>query len=1412
MAKDKRPAKGAETGPGEGGLKALFSAPRVAPHVVELSPDRGSPVDKRRIGAHSDVYLEISVLAFHHPEARKGLTKQVPLIFAEASWRRSKDTDLPQLTVMGPNPSAHPNMKAHGHYAFGGKTFFGPARFDGAVNFSLGLHLFKSNAAARTIIDVARVGAKMLPTGEMLILGKAIDGGIDAVLKGIKELLPDQQTPWLVGVIDSLPKAASQSFETGTWALIEGGGAAPENLYLDRHNNVLRDGKGKPLQKPYLVYSVNATETNPDRLRVGGIAKAYDRLREAFRGQANDAALAGRYRQFCDEVDFTDELTERDRDEIIADAKRLFERLMARRKAADFVFDEALFPEREVSTKALSPERAGKDEADVAREAEAAIADSLDALAKPDEIPDDAAFTAHLERLHTAVSDFAALVRSNPDEYRARAKEVGMKLRRRREFPALLDLATRVREGGAELGWLNYFGAFADIELNGVPSLEDLARTPDGAPPPQMVGEACLAKAIELAGPEREDDRALLSDCLGLQGRIWKMRAVRAEGVTDAVRLAFERSYTYYSEGAAIGEDAQFHRVNLLGLIKAAERKGIALGKKGEAAKWARDILKQMKKGGADSAWKHANAGDAALFLGKDAEAAKHYEAYLAAEKDHPFAVNTTRRQLVEVWGIDPAGNTAISALVRKMAQLSMRSMATVSMTPREIGALAQPSAPDEAELEAILDGVPAMPAADIRKVLKLAQSVGKVCAQNGRAVGTGFLLHGRHVHPVLANEYVFITNDHVVCDVKSYRGASVRSSEAIIRFEDLSGSEPFEVTEVFWRSESTVHDCAILRLSKQPQGLETEIEIADSLPFRQSTQAGQAAQSSPARAPRVYVVGHPNGRGLEITFEHNYIIDHELKNPAAKATPSPVRIHYRAPTEPGNSGSPVFSAASLKLIGLHHSTTDEPIGRPLKQGEAYKANEGLWIQAILAAVRAEKGEAPAAPPVISPAPAAAPAPKPAPTVATSGAIPLLARTEAITEGDEAALESLDSRSDTAETGFAFAEAGKLEAMGGAVAAFSALEPKPKARWAPLAEHPDTKHLAHIAINLNNGMSFQLTGAVLRKALENAATPVGGKWSRRVLFGIRGAVPKAEVRPTAPVTFQPGVLLSETEPDHVAYKCTMGIWDLDTDQLWVCRGSTVPAIGNVWYSVNGQSPDRLGQGCNMMAPGVYGHVVGTHANGGSTRQPGAFRQAAKLCVMRLASEELCFGKAIRWDTVSDANGPAIWDNIHAGLYAPKAWGAEHYSAGCQVLPGTVREKATRDTPEGNWAQFRVAAGLQPAPEIAPVPQGPGNPGGNPRVVQTTEDGQAFTYLLLTAREVRLAGENLDAAPGDPKFFKLRRGSQGDVVKRLQTALGLNPDGDFGYLTQRAVIERQLEVSGEADGVVTAANAASLGLQ
>ena len=1415
MAKGKKAAEAGGTGGEEGfDWKSILVKAPVKPHIIELTPAQGSPVVKREIAVNSDIYLSIGVLSFYHPEARKGLTKQVPLIFADAHWRRRKDTDLPQVAVMGPNPEAHPNMASHGNYAFGGRTFFGPERFDGSVDLNIGMHLFRSNAAGRKLIDVARMGTKLLPKGEMLVLGGLVDSGLDGALKGLKALLPDEQTPWVVGIIKSLSPTAEQTFETGTWAAIAGGGPVPDEMYLDSHDNLLRDAKGKPVQKPYIVYSINATETNPDRLRIGGIPKAFERLREAHRSGAavSDDELRGRFRQFCDEVELSDELTLRDRDEIIADAQLRFERLMARRKEFAFEDDAALFPAKEVSPKAVSAFRAIMDRAQVATNAEQAIDSSLEALANPENLPVDEGMTALISELYTAVKDYASLVRSNPEPYREHARKVARKLRDKREFKALLDLSTTVRDGGVDHGWLCYYGAAADIELNGVPSLEDLARAAKGDTLPAMVAEAFLAKAIDLAGKDYEDDPGLLSDCLGLQGRIWKQRAVRAREVNDATRQAFERSYAHYMQGMAIGTDPQFHQVNLLGLMNAAAKRGVTIGKKAEAAKWARDILKAMKKGGADTDWKLANAGDAAMYLGREADAAAFYKAYLEEAKDKPFAINATRRQLIEVWGVHPRGNTELSEIVRQMAQLSIRSMATVSLTVEEIEAMAETTEAEAGELEALLGGPPAIPAKLIRRVLQLAQNVGKVQAPNGRAIGTGFLVHGRHIHPQLASEYVFLTNDHVVCDAKTYGGAAIRSSEACIVFEDLDPDQIYQVKEIFWRSDSRVHDCAVLRLFKQPKDVKYELELQDSLPLRHSTEVGQIDRANPSTAPRVFIIGHPDGRGLEITFEQNYIIDHELRNSAAKATPQPVRIHYRAPTEPGNSGSPVLSAASLQLMGIHHRTTDEPLGRARGAGETYQANEGLWIQAIIAAVRAEKPDAaPEMPPgggngadTAAPAPAPAPA-APAPMTAAPPAA--AGRVAVVAEDDAAFFENLDGRQDTAAQNYAGMGRHALESGASAVAAFGALNPKPNARWAPHAEHPDTNHLAHLPINLANGASFGFSGAVLRKALTIASTPVGANWSRRVLFGIRGALPKAVPKEASPPEFAEALQLTETDPNHRGYHCAMGVWDRDTDQVWVCPGSTVPAVGYLWYATQGRDAGRMGIGSNMMAPGVYWHEVGTHANGGRTRQPGAFRQKSKLCAMRLASPDMCFSKGnIRWDVAADERDVSIWDNIHAGLVAGPNWGADHYSAGCQVVQGTVMTPDARDTPIGHWANFRRAAGLDPKPDISPVSED-----ANRFAVKTAEDGKAFTYVLLTAREVRIAAENMDSPPVDLKFFKLRRGSQGDSVKALQSALGVNPDGDFGYLTQRALIEKQLALNGEADGVVTAANAAALGL-
>ena len=94
------------------------------------------------------------------------------------------------------------------------------------------------------------------------------------------------------------------------------------------------------------------------------------------------------------------------------------------------------------------------------------------------------------------------------------------------------------------------------------------------------------------------------------------------------------------------------------------------------------------------------------------------------------------------------------------------------------------------------------------------------------------------------------------------------------------------------------------------------------------------AALPLPDGTARVYVIGYPYGGGLSFSINDNELLDRDDRV-----------LHYRAPTEGGSSGSPVFNQ-KWNLIGLHHGGGLEVPKLNNKPG-TYAANEGIWIQAI---------------------------------------------------------------------------------------------------------------------------------------------------------------------------------------------------------------------------------------------------------------------------------------------------------------------------------------------------------------------------------------------------------------------------------------------------------------------------------
>jgi len=90
-----------------------------------------------------------------------------------------------------------------------------------------------------------------------------------------------------------------------------------------------------------------------------------------------------------------------------------------------------------------------------------------------------------------------------------------------------------------------------------------------------------------------------------------------------------------------------------------------------------------------------------------------------------------------------------------------------------------------------------------------------------------------------------------------------------------------------------------------------------------------------PDPSPRLYIIGHPMGRDIEFSIQDNHLLACNEK-----------LLHYRTPTEPGSSGSPVFESQRWRVVALHHGGSSN-VARIDGVNGTYEANEGIAIHAI---------------------------------------------------------------------------------------------------------------------------------------------------------------------------------------------------------------------------------------------------------------------------------------------------------------------------------------------------------------------------------------------------------------------------------------------------------------------------------
>jgi hypothetical protein len=155
--------------------------------------------------------------------------------------------------------------------------------------------------------------------------------------------------------------------------------------------------------------------------------------------------------------------------------------------------------------------------------------------------------------------------------------------------------------------------------------------------------------------------------------------------------------------------------------------------------------------------------------------------------------------------------------------------------------------------------------------------------------------------------------------------------------FEAVDENKVYTVKEIVWTSPRERHDCTVLRLAEPVQGI-VPLPLAKGLPLLEPS-------------ARVYLIGHPLGRELSFSLQDNALLDHEGP-PAGKPPIQGVcRVHYRAPTEPGNSGSPVFNANLWEVIALHHMGGKTGMQKLNGEPGSYAANEGIALTSIVAGI-----------------------------------------------------------------------------------------------------------------------------------------------------------------------------------------------------------------------------------------------------------------------------------------------------------------------------------------------------------------------------------------------------------------------------------------------------------------------------
>jgi hypothetical protein len=532
-----------------------------------------------------------------------------------------------------------------------------------------------------------------------------------------------------------------------------------------------------------------------------------------------------------------------------------------------------------------------------------------------------------------AVTDFVAELRGPPPE------------------PVVRDLLDRLRSR-------RFFGASARLAdaltLHGVKSPYVRRQHAQSLIDQGQVGLAVtmLEAQIESLPASEVTER---SETLGLLGRAFKQQFILSRRDRQRAGEHLQRAVKYY--GQVYSYDPAWHGANLVALAHRAEQEGIAHESKPSEA-IAQEVLRDLAAEPRErwKPWTWAGCGEAHLALNQWKEAAECYGVFANAPTVDAFALHGAARQLREIWGVEPGSDHPAAPI---LMALEARTLTTgghdVRYSPKGLALMSaalkqtvDPTAPADAGTASVLQAIlGANRTQTLHTVLALLRTARAVCqvvdrhlrARSEKSGGTGFLVRGDALG--LPVPVVLMTNNHVLS--KNGLSPSVRAEHADAIFDywlERPQSKVFRVKEILWESPREQLDVTLALLEDGEGGPQ---DPATALTLSTAPSPFQPPGTKPE--DQVYLVGHPDGRGIELSLSDNRVLDHEVADHAARACH---RIHYMAPTERGMSGSPVLEAQQLHVVGIHRAGGNVPPLRDPAPTTPYRANEAVWIGSII--------------------------------------------------------------------------------------------------------------------------------------------------------------------------------------------------------------------------------------------------------------------------------------------------------------------------------------------------------------------------------------------------------------------------------------------------------------------------------